>query len=232
MIISFSLFETLLKVGLKLQDNGDILMKKNKKLTEYFQKYGNVPNDYYERFTYLISEMKLNMKDIDKIKKSIKRILGIQYEEISFVFYFFPQATPRPRYSRFTKAFYVKNALDYNTLFKEFMESCNDLNFKIITPCELICKTYSPIPSTMNKVDSILAELGLIKHISKPDGDNLLKSYSDMIQKNLVIDDALFYKMDIEKLYSFKPRIEITVRYMIDYDSKYNEKKISKYKNN
>lgn len=205
-------------------------MKKNKKITEYFLKYGDIPNDYFERFSYLISELNINLKDIDKIKKSIKRILRIQYEEISFVFYFFPQATPRPRYSRFTKSFYVKNALDYNSLFKEFIETCEDINFKINTPCELHCKTYSPIPSNMNRIDSILAELGLIKHISKPDGDNLLKSYSDMIQKNLIIDDALFYKMNIEKLYSFKPRIEITVRYMLEYDCKYNEKKIEKYK--
>lgn len=205
-------------------------MKKNKKISEYFSKYGNIPNDYFERFSYMVSELNINLKDIDKIKKSIKRILGIQYEEISFVFYFFPQATPRPRYSRFTKSFYVKNALNYNEIFKEFIQSCNELNFKITTPCELYCKTYSPIPANMNKVDTILAELGLIKHISKPDGDNLLKSYSDMVQKNIVIDDALFYKMNIEKLYSSKPRIEITIRYMTEYDSKYNKKKIEKYK--
>ena len=205
-------------------------MKKNKKLTEYFSKYGDIPNEYFERFAYLISTLNIKMKDIDKIKKSIKRILGIKYEEISFVFYFYPQATPRPRYSRFTKSFYVKNALDYNSIFKEFMESCEDINFKITTPCELYCKTYSPIPSNMNKTDSILAELGLIKHVSKPDADNLLKSYSDMIQRNIIIDDALFYKMDIEKLYSFKPRIEITIRFMTEYDSNYTQKKIEKYK--
>lgn len=205
-------------------------MKKNKKLTEYFSKYGDIPNEYFERFLYSISKLNIKPKDIDKIKNSIKRILGIKYEEISFVFYFYPQATPRPRYSRFTKSFYVKNALDYNSIFKEFMESSNDINFKITTPCELYCKTYSPIPSNMNKVDTMLAELGFIKHVSKPDADNLLKSYSDMVQKNIVIDDALFYKMNIEKLYSFKPRIEITIRFMTEYDSKYTKNKIEKYK--
>ena len=205
-------------------------MKKNKKLTEYFSKYGDIPNDYFERFSYLISELNLKLKDIDKIKKAIKRILNIGYEELSFVFYFFPQATPRPRYSRFTKSFYVKNALDYNSIFKEFINTCDEINFKINTPCELHCKTYSPIPSSMNKMESILAELGLIKHISKPDCDNLLKSYSDMIQKNLIVDDAIFYKMTIEKLYSFKPRIEFTVRFMTEPDSKFNSKKLDRYK--
>ena len=205
-------------------------MKKNKKIEEYFEKYGNIPNDFYERFSYIISYMNLRLKDIDKIKKEIKRILGINYKEISFVFYFNPQATPRPRYSRFSKVFYVKNALDYNAIFKEFIESCDDINYKIITPCEMYCKTYTAIPSSMNRIDSILAELGLIKHISKPDGDNLLKTYSDMIQKHIIVDDCLFYKMHIEKLYSFKPRIEITLRYMDDFDSKFNKKKILQYK--
>lgn len=205
-------------------------MKKNKKITEYFNKYGNIPNDYFARFNHIIETLNLKLKDIDKIKKSIRRILNIKYKELSFVFYFLPQATPRPRYSRFTKAFYVKNALNYNEVFKEFIDSCEDINFKIITPCELHCKTYAPIPSSMNRIESILAELGLIKNISKPDGDNLLKSYSDMIQKNIIADDAIFYKMEIEKLYSFKPRIEITVRYMTEFDSKYNRRKIEKYK--
>ena len=205
-------------------------MKKNKKVIEYEEKYGNIPKDFHERFIYLLSTLNLKIKDIDKIKQGIKRILGIRYEEISFSFYFFPQATPRPRYSRFSKVFYVKNMLNYNELFGEFVESCEDIDFKITTPAELICKTYSPIPSSMNRIDSILAELGLIKNISKPDGDNLLKSYSDMVQKHIIVDDALFYKMHIEKLYSFKPRIEITIRYMVDYDSEYNKKKIKKYK--
>lgn len=204
-------------------------MKKNKKLIEYETKYGDIPKDFYERFSYIISQMNLKIKDIEKIKKSIKRILGIKYEELSFVFYFFPQATPRPRYSRFSKVFYVKNMLNYNEIFKEFIDSCDDINFKIATPCELICKTYAPIPSSMNKIEKILAELGLIKNISKPDCDNLLKSYSDMIQKTLIVDDAIFYKMTLEKSYSFKPRIEITIRFMTEYDSKFNQEKLEKY---
>lgn len=197
---------------------------------EYEAKYGDIPKDFQERFMYIVSSMNLKIKEIDKIKKSIKRILNIKYRELSFVFYFFPQGSPRPRYSRFTKAFYVKNALNYNQIFKEFIDSCEDINFKIITPCELKCIAYSPIPTSMTRIESILAELGLIKNISKPDADNLLKTYSDMIQKTIIVDDAVFYKMSMEKLYSFKPRIEITVRYMTEFDSKYNRKKIEKYK--
>lgn len=205
-------------------------MKNNKHIKEYMNKYKDIPNNYKDRLRYIMNSLQIKDKDIKNIKERIKYILGINKKSISFVFYFLPKATPRPRYSRFNKSFYVKNAIDYNSVFKEFIEKHTNIDLKITTPCELYCKTFSPIPSSMNKIESILAELGLIKHISKPDGDNLLKSYSDMIQKTLVIDDSLFYKMSIEKYYSFKPRIEITVKYMTEFDSAYNKNKISKYK--
>lgn len=205
-------------------------MKKNKKMMEYVSKYGDIPSNYFDRFIYLISKLNLSLKDIDKIKESIRRIRNIQYEEKSFAFFFFPEATPRPRYSRFTKCFYVKTHLDYNALFNEFMEACDEIKSMIVTPCELYVTTFSPIPSDMNKIDSVVAELGLIKHIVKPDADNFIKTYSDMIQQNLVLNDAICYRMHLDKLYSFKPRIEITVRYMTEYDSVYNKRKISRYK--
>ena len=199
----------------------------NKKIDEYINKYGEIPNDINERFSYLLKFLKIKDKDVIEIRKRIKKILRIKYDEMSFVFYFTPQATPRPRYSRFTGAFYVKNQLDYSKIFKEFLDE-NNVTFKINTPCEFYCKTYSPIPSTMNKIEKVLAELGLIKHISKPDWDNMAKTYCDMIQKHLIEDDSIIYKGTLEKLYSIKPRIEITIRFMTEFDSVYNERKIRK----
>lgn len=201
-----------------------------KKLDEYAEKYGNIPNDLNERFSYLLSVLNLKNKDIQKIKSSIKRIQNIKYNTITFIFYFTPQATPRPRYSRFSKVFYVKNILDYNTIFKEFIDSCEDIDFKISTPCEFLTKTYFPTPAQMSKTDRILAELELINNISKPDWDNLGKTYSDMVQKHLILDDALIYDGRVIKAYSIKPRIEITIRYMDEFDSAYNMKKVLKWK--
>lgn len=198
----------------------------NKYIKEYNDKYGHIPNEFMERFIYLIELLKIKTSDIPKLKKLIQKILNIKYNELSFVFYFTPQATPRPRYSKFTKSFYVKNKLNYNDMFGKYIKTINNGQFPIKTPVEFYCKAYLPIPSSMSKFEIILAELGLIHHISKPDFDNLAKTYSDMIQKHLIQDDAIIYRGVIEKHYSIKPRIEISVRYLDEFDSKYNKRKM------
>lgn len=199
---------------------------KNKFIEEYIDKYGNIPNDFTDRFLYLINSMKLKSKDILKLKTRIYKNMDIKYKQLSFVFYFTPQATPRPRYSKFTKAFYVPNKMNYNKIFGEYLDSINEGQFPIKTPCEFYCKAYLPIPSSMNNTEKILSELGLIRHMSKPDFDNIAKTYSDMIQNHLIIDDAIIYRGVIEKHYSIKPRVEISIRYMEEFDSKFNKNKM------
>ena len=64
--------------------------------------------------------------------------------------------------------------------------------------------------------------------MSKPDWDNLAKTYSDMIQDVILDDDAYIVEGTSMKYYSWKPRIEITIQYMDDYDSDFNRNKILK----
>lgn len=207
-------------------------MGKKLKLKEYNEKYGDISKNLSERFITLWSSLNIKERDVPKIRELVYRNMNMKKRSVSFVFYFIPDATPRPRYSRFTKSFYVKNALDYKSIFSDFIKSVEDVEL-ITTPCEFICTTYKPIPSSMNRYEKLLAELGLIKDISKPDWDNLAKTYCDMIQHGLLLDDSLIYKGITEKLYSTKPRVEITIKYYIEHDSTYNERKINKsLKNN
>lgn len=200
-------------------------MSKKLKLKEYNEKYGDIPKEFSDRFIYLWDLLKIKPKDIPNIQNLIRVLLGIKKKEINFVFYFIPEATPRPRYSRFTKAFYVKNALDYKTLFSKFIESCEDVE-EITTPTEFICKVYKPTPKAMNRYETILSELELIKDISKPDWDNIAKTYCDMVQHGLLLDDGLIYKGSLEKLFSVKPRIEISLKYYDKHDCTYNKRKV------
>ena len=78
----------------------------------------------------------------------------------------------------------------------------------------------------MSSVDKVLAELGFIRPISKPDWDNLAKAYCDMIQGFLLEDDSLIIEGVSKKFYSVKPRVEITLEWMESHDSKFNENKI------
>ena len=98
----------------------------------------------------------------------------------------------------------------------------------ITTPCKFTCRSYLPIPKSMSAIEKILAEMGLIRPITKPDWDNIGKTYSDMIQGMLLLDDSLIIEGVSKKYYSTKPRVEIYIEYMEKYDCLYNERKIRK----
>lgn len=189
---------------------------------EYIEKFGEIPNDYISRVSELLRG---NFKRYrGSIINEMNRILNIKWNTIHIIIYLTPKATPRPRYSGQSKIFYVKGASDNRKRFKKFMEREN-LPL-IFTPIRFKCISYFPIPSSMNKLEKVFAEMGLIQPISKPDWDNLGKTYSDMIQEELVLDDALIVDGESKKMYSSKPRIELTISYMDEFDSQFNKNKI------
>jgi Holliday junction resolvase RusA-like endonuclease len=187
---------------------------------EYQQLYGNIPESYEERLEYLLNTLTIKNKSVyDKIKS----IINIKWKSTSFVIYLLPKATPRPRRS-FNGIFYVKGAKDNKDLFRKYII---DINPEIIyTPIKFSCISYFPIPKSMNSVEKVCAELGFIRPISKPDWDNIGKTYCDMIQDLLIYDDSLIIEGTSKKYYSVKPRIEITLSWMKDFDSDFNKKKM------
>lgn len=196
-------------------------MKKAEK--EYLIEYGEVPDKLDERIKILLGSGK---KLKGKIKPMIDGILGIKWERLTLEIRLVPKATPRPRYNGSHGIFYVKRASDNRAIFKEFIESANIP--MIITPMKVYINSYLPTPNSMSKVEKVLAEMGLIRPISKPDWDNLGKTYSDMIQEQLILDDSLIIEGVSKKFYSIKPRIEITIDYMRSFDCAYNENKVTK----
>ena len=197
-----------------------------KDIREYDEKYGLVPTDKEERLKFLMSQAKNAEKTFAPVDGEIKRIQGIKRKTVKYVIYLIPKASPRPRRS-LNGHFYVNGAADNKRFFKNFYKET--LNIPIIdTPCKFYCDSYLPIPSDMSLVNQVLAELGLIRPVKKPDFDNLAKTYSDMTQGVLLFDDALIIEGISRKWYSCKPRIEITFKYMEDFDSDYNKKKILK----
>ena len=197
-----------------------------KDIREYDEKYGLVPTDKEERLKFLMSQAKNAEKTFAPVDGEIKRIQGIKWKTVKYVIYLIPKASPRPRRS-LNGHFYVNGAADNKRFFKNFYKET--LNIPIIdTPCKFYCDSYLPIPSDMSLVNQVLAELGLIRPVKKPDFDNLAKTYSDMTQGVLLFDDALIIEGISRKWYSCKPRIEITFKYMEDFDTDYNKKKILK----
>jgi len=191
---------------------------------EYNSKYGNIPKDYLNRFDYLLNSLNLG-KTKKNLTNEILRILDINWKFVTFTIYLLPKATPRPRSGK-NGVFYVKGAKDNKKYFEKYLIN-QDIDI-ITTPTKFYCDTYFPIPESMNAVEKVCAELGLIRPTSKPDWDNVAKAYCDMCQGFLLYDDSLVVEGVSRKWYSVKPRIEISISYMEDYDSTFNKKKITK----
>ena len=197
-----------------------------KELLEYEEKYGSIPNDRDERLQFIMSKAKDQDRTFSSVPKEIERIRKIKWKTIKYVIYLIPKASPRPRKSMNGNV-YVNGAADNKRFFKNFYKETLDTPI-IDTPCKFYCDSYLPIPNDMSLVNQFLAELGLIRPLKKPDFDNLAKTYSDMTQGILLFDDALIIEGISRKWYSCKPRIEITFKYMEEYDSEYNRKRIFK----
>lgn len=199
------------------------MLRKN--LEKYIDKYDLVNVDTWKRISAYLST-KIKRKSLFKdIHSHIQRISKIKTESIKIIIYALPEPTPRPRVGLYGH-FYVKNANSNNKFMGVVVNNESDICGIITTPCKFHVDIYQPIPKSMNTVDTVLSELGLIKPITTPDWDNLGKTYSDMVQKHLLLNDSLITDGSVSKRYSLKPRVEITITYLVNYDCLYNKKVI------
>lgn len=194
-----------------------------KEEVEYDKKYGNLPSDHDEIVSFLKSNMR--DKDLEDVQKHIEYIDSIPWNEMRFIFYMIPKSTPRPRYSSKTGTFYVKNAA-HN---KKMMERHVTTDKIIFTRTEFTVLAYLPTPKC-SKRDCLLAELGYIRPLTDPDWDNIGKTYSDMIQGILITNDNIICDGSTKKFYSIKPRVEIIIRWQDQFDSRFNEKRVTSTK--
>jgi Holliday junction resolvase RusA-like endonuclease len=72
---------------------------------------------------------------------------------------------------------------------------------------------YMPMPKSWSKKRKI--ELDMKPHLIKSDLDNLLKMILDRAEGLLFDNDKRIYSIRAEKVYSDRPRIELTLNYDI-----------------
>ena len=192
-------------------------------LEEYDMKYGMIPMENNNILSYLSNELKLTDKDFEKIREQNEYAKSIPWETLKIILPIVPNPSPRPRYSSVSGCFYVTGASENKKLLKHFI---NDKYNIIYTQTHFGVITYLPTPmSSMNRLEIYRAENKDIIPISNPDWDNLGKTYSDMIQKILILNDNIISKGLVEKYYSVKPRVEIIMQYQMGYDSKFNKRR-------
>ena len=214
-------------IGYRLQIKRDNDMKnKSYKLliSEYQEKYGDIPIEQTAILEYLDKTLKLTDKDYKKIDEDEEKVKNIPWDELEIILPIIPKPSPRPRYSSASGSFYVTGASENKKLFKYFVEEKYGI---IYTNTHFSVTTYIPTPlSQMTKTEVIRAERGTISAMSNPDWDNLGKTYSDMIQQILILNDNIITKGYVEKYYSVKPRVVINIKYQQGFDSKFNKRRM------
>lgn len=199
-------------------------------IKNYYENYKDIPKDPVSRLNELIKSLTLKDRELMQIKHKINIARFNEWKKLNLVIFLVPKACPRPRFSKKTKRFYVFDAMDNSKLFKEFIDSLNENLGIIATSTKINIDAYMPIPNDMNRQDKVLAELKLIRPISAPDYDNITKTYCDMIQKHLLLNDSLVIEGRTRKFYSTKPRVELCISYLEKHDSSYNKRKVESWK--
>lgn len=205
------------------------MKNKKEKIIEYNEKYSHIPRDYIERLEYLYETLGIDDKKSDEIIRARESFINsTYYKTIRMVFYEIPEYTPRPR-ARIINRNGIINAVTGNNSFiqvysitgrqnREYMkmyteQNLSELNQLLCTPCDIEYNTYFPTPSYYNKTQIFLAEIGLDRPITKPDFDNIEKSYADSFTSNIWIDDIVVVDATFHKYYSILPRVEINLKY-------------------
>lgn len=205
------------------------MKNKKQKLLEYNDKYGHIPKNYIDRLEWLYEILKIDDKKSDEIIMAREAFINsTKYKTINLVFYEVPEYTPRPRARIINRAGIINAATGNNSFIqvysitgrqnREYMEMYTKQNLPeleqlLCTPCDIEYNVYFPTPSYYNKTQIFLAEIGIDRPISKPDFDNIEKSYADAFTNNIWIDDIVVVDASFHKYYSVLPRVEINLTY-------------------
>ena len=203
---------------------------RKQKSEEYDEKYSSIPKDYNERLSWMINNYNLSPSKMDSIidrKRNMENSLS--YYNFKIILYEDPEGAKRPRFRLVNRKNYMNAAMssgqfvhvyspnaaeDHMFMHRMLGSELLSLQGFIQTPCQVCLNVYFKTPSYFNNSDTILAEIGLHRHIQKPDWDNIGKKYTDMFNANLWLDDNLVIDGEVHKYYSILPRVEIYIRYL------------------
>jgi len=79
-------------------------------------------------------------------------------------------------------------------------------------PCELTLRAVMQVPASWSKTRQAAALTGSIRPATKPDLDNVMKSWADGMNGVVFVDDALIVRATLEKVYGPCPLVVATVR--------------------
>lgn len=209
------------------------MKRKNReqKHEEYIKKFNDIPIDFKERLEWLYDNLNISESlGFDILLKRDKMLNNLFFYNTKIILFEVPEGAPRPRFRiinrknisnlainnpKFVHVYSITGAED-SAFMKRLMtqDDFDAIDQMICTPCKIDIYTYLKTPSSYNKEDIILSEIGIIRPITKPDWDNLGKRYSDMFNENIWLDDTLVIDGSVHRYYSVLPRVEIYIQYL------------------
>jgi len=121
-----------------------------------------------------------------------------------------PVGKARPRVTRSGITYTPTKSVNYETLIRELFI----IKYPDFRPIEgsvrLNLSAYMRIPKTSKKKTEAM-ERGEIRPTKKPDLSNILKSVEDALNDLAYLDDSQIVSATVEKRYSSRPRIELTI---------------------
>ena len=149
------------------------------------------------------------------------------YERVRFTFYEKPIQSHRPRSSSIHKGLYVPNAKANKKAMKDLLKDIKSNIKQIVTPMKIKVNAYYPMPTNANPLEKVVYELEGDYAIGKPDFDNVLKAYTDMMIGEIFLDDDLISSCEFNKYFSLKPRTELEIIYPNGFVSDWARKTVT-----
>lgn len=124
-----------------------------------------------------------------------------------------PVGKGRPRFVRATGRTYTpEKTSNFETLVKwEYHRQCEGKKFPDEAQLGIRVEAFFGIPKSRPKRTQKDMELGIIKHTSKPDADNLLKAIADALNHIAYHDDSAIVYAEVSKKYSRTPETRVTL---------------------
>lgn len=215
-------------------ERSDIFLKiktRKEREKEYKSRYGNISNDKFERLKDSLGE-KFNIELLESALDRVNYVKNkIVYNKIHIIFYEEPIQSHRPRTKgKHAMGMYVPNAKANHDAIEKFINDLKESISIIATPMQIVLKAYYPMPKNIKPIEVILYETEHDYAIGKPDFDNVLKAYCDMLLTNIILDDDIVSSCRFDKYFSLKPRVELEIIYTNGYSSEYTYKTIKSRK--
>ena len=129
-----------------------------------------------------------------------------------------PMGKGRPKFSRqggFVKTYTPEKTANYETLVKWYCKEAMTCDM-LKGPLAIDIIAYFAIPKSTSKVNVKKMLDGEIKPAKKPDWDNIGKIICDAVNNIAYADDAQIINGTVSKCYSDTPRVETTIREIIN----------------